>query len=172
MGPGAVDSVTANLVKCAKTEFLYPLTFIFNLSIDCRTFPFAWKIATVAPLFKSGDSSDADNYRPISVLPTFGKLLEWVIYNQCTTYLSENNLLTDAQSGFREGHSTATCLTSFLNDIIVEADAGGGCGVLFLDLTKAFDTVNHIILEQKLQYPGFKRCAINWFASIYVIVCK
>ena len=120
-----LDGVTANLVKSAKTELLEPLTYLFNLSIKQRCFPDCWKIATVKPLFKAGDSSDANNYRPISVLPTFGKLLERIIYNQCNSYLSVNNLLSEAQSGFREGRSTATCLTSFLNDIIEGADGGG-----------------------------------------------
>ena len=120
-----LDGITANLVKAAKTELLTPLTYIFNQSVRQRCFPECWKVATVTPLFKASDSSDTNYYRPISVLPTFGKLLERVIYNQCSNYLSANNLLSEAQSGFREGHSTATCLTSFLNEMIEVADGTG-----------------------------------------------
>ena len=105
------------------------------------------------------------NYRPISDLPTPGKLLERVTDNQCQSYLTQYDLLSDAQSGFGEGRSTGTCLIDFLTEIYEEVDAGGASGVLFLDLAKAFDTVDHEVLFSKLRHLGFKLSSINWFMS-------
>ncbi len=106
-----------------------------------------------------------NNYQPISVLPTLGKVLKRLIYNQCIDYIIGNNLLTVSQAGFREGHSTGACLANFLNEIYEEVDNGGTCGVLFLDLAKAFDTVDHLILVDKLKLLGFKASAQSWFSS-------
>ncbi len=136
-----------------------------------KCFPNSWKLASVTPLFKSGDTDSCDNYRPISVLPTLGKCLERLIYNQCIAYMNTNHLLTDCQAGFRERHSTGACLADFLDEIYEEIDGGGSCGVLFLDLAKAFDTVDHRILELKLQALGFKASAVSWFSS-YLTGCE
>ena len=152
----SLDGITSNLLKAAKTELSPVLEYLFNLSITRKCFPTSWKLAYVTPLFKSGDTDSCDNYCPISVLPMLGKCLEHLIYNQCIAYMNTNNLLTDCQAGFRERHSTGACLSDFLNEIYEEMDEGGSCGVLFLDLAKAFDTVDHRILEVKLRALGFK----------------
>ncbi len=161
----SIDGITSNIVKAAKTELCPVLTYLFNLSIVKKCFPDCWKLASVTPLFKSGDTNSCDNYRPISVLPTLGKCLERIVYNQCIKYMNVNNLLTDCQAGFRERHSTGACLADFLNEIYEEVDGGGSCGVLFLDLAKAFDTVDHHILEIKLRALGFKVSTVSWFSS-------
>ncbi len=120
----SVDGITASITKIAKPAISEILVFIFNLGIKEKTYPDIWKQAAVMPLFKSGDASVCGNYGLISVLPNLGKLLERVIHNQCLSYLTQYDLLSDAQSGFREGHSTGTCLIDFLNEIYEEVDAG------------------------------------------------
>ena len=159
------DGITSFLIKACKTDILPILLYIFNLSFSQRVFPSAWKAAEITPLFKSGDTDNSNNYRPISILPTLGKLIERIVHNQLYTYLTNHNLLTGRQSGFRKGYSTGTCLIDFLHNIYGELDEGGACGVLFLDLSKAFDTVNHEILIMKLKSLGLRNSSLSWFSS-------
>ncbi len=116
-----------------------PIQHVINLSIRQNVFPDAWKTGCITPLFKDGDATDPGNYRPISILPCFGKIVERVVHSQIYTYVTEKDLLTEDQSGFRKGHSTGTCLIDFLGNIYSNIDKGSHCGVLFLDLQKAFD---------------------------------
>ena len=155
------------MLKCAKNELLPVLTFIFNLIINTRTFPSSWKLATVTPLFKSGSVGDPNNYRPISVLSTIGKLLERCIHTQTYDYLTRYNLLNGRQSGIHKGHSTDTCVIDMLDNIYQEVDGGGVCGVLFVDLSKASDTVNHSILVHKLKRLSFRESVCSWFSSYF-----
>ena len=159
------DEITAFMVKTGKSQLLDILSFLFNMSIRTKRFPQLWKVAKVTPLFKSGDHNDENNYRPISILPTLGKVLERLIHDQLYSHLTNNKLLTDNQSGFRKGSSTGTCLVDFLHHIYGEVDGGGACGVLFLDLSKAFDTVNHEIIRIKLKALGVKESSVSWFVS-------
>ncbi len=161
----SVDGITDFMVKSGMNELSPILTHLFNMSIRQKTFPDAWKHATITPLYKSGDHTCSDNYRPISVLPTLGKILECVAHSQCMKYLSDNDLICDNQSGFRPKHSTLTCLTEFLHEIYESVDNGKSCGVVFLDLAKAFDSVDHNILKMKLRCLGFKPAAVSWFTS-------
>ena len=139
--------------------------YIFNESIRTKTFPTLWKAGKITPLFKSGNSDNEDNYHPITILPTLGKVLERIIHDQLYSNLTDYELLTKRQSGFRKGYSTGTCLIDFLNEIYEEVDQGGACGVLFLDLSKAFDTVDHGIIKIKLKALGVKESSIQWFTS-------
>ena len=141
------DGITSVHIKSGKHELLPIIEYIFNLSIDNKQFPNTWKVAKITPLFKAGDVSLPTNYRPIAILPTLGKLLERLVHDQLYNHLAVNNLLSKCQSGFRRGHSTGTCIVDFLHTIYMEADGGGASGVLFLDLSKAFDTVDHDIIK-------------------------
>ncbi len=129
-----------------------------------RTFAKSWKITKVTPLHKGGSVSDANNFRPISIIPTVGKVLERLVHTQCISYLESNNLLSEAQSGFRSSRSTGTCVVEFLDKIYQAIDHGGVGGVLFLDLAKAFDTVEHATLLEKLKCLGFRYGTTSWFA--------
>ena len=161
----SLDGITAFMLKSCQTEISPVLTFMYNLSIRQRNFPKLWKISKVTPLHKGGCKDECNNYRPISIIPTVGKVLERLVHNQCTEYLSSHNVLSEAQSGFRGGRSTGTCLVDFLNTIYQGVNMGGVCGVVFLDLAKAFDTVCHELLIVKLSKLGFRYGASKWFES-------
>ncbi len=159
------DGITAFMLKNCQDEISPTLTYMYNLSIKQRTFPKSWKISKVTPLHKGGSKDDSNNYRPISIIPTVGKVMERLVHLQCTEYLSSHNILSEAQSGFRGGRSTGTCLIDFLDNVYRGIDGGGVCGAVFLDLAKAFDTVSHDLLIMKLTKLGFRYSAAKWFES-------
>ena len=119
----------------------------------------------VTPLYKSGSREDGGNYRPVSILPAVSKLIERVVHNQLMEFIDHNKILSEAQFGFRKGHSTTTCILSFLNDVYQNMDEGKYTGVVVLDLKKAFNTVDHSILIKKLRMYGLSDNACKWFTS-------
>ena len=99
------DDITENLVKQCMQLIKGPLTHIYNLSLNSDVFPHIWKIVKMKPLYKMGDKYDMRNYRPISIIPVFAKLLERLMYNRIISFLYENKILSEAQNGFRKGKS-------------------------------------------------------------------
>ena len=134
-------------------------------SISQCKFPASWKIARVTPIFKDGDKSAKENYRPISVLPVISRLFEKVIYNQLYRYLNSNGFLSTNQSGFRALHSTLTTLLKNTDDWYSGMDLGKYVGTVFVNLKKAFDTVDHNVLLQKLNHYGVQELDLQWFES-------
>ena len=105
-----LDNISARLLKCGARSISHSITKLFNLSIRSGKFPRIWKCPKVSALFKSGDRTNATNYRPISILPTLSKILERVVHSQLHEYLNSTNLLSKNQFGFRSKRSTATAL--------------------------------------------------------------
>ncbi|CAB4007177.1 Hypothetical predicted protein [Paramuricea clavata] len=123
------------------------------------------KTARISPIYKSGNKKVRGNYRPISVLSVIAKLFEKLICEQLNLFLEENKILSSCQSGFRKGHSTTSALLENTDSWLLNMDAGRINGVLFLDLCKAFHTVDHVILIKKLSNYGIQGKALEWFKS-------
>ncbi|CAB4012347.1 Hypothetical predicted protein, partial [Paramuricea clavata] len=119
----------------------------------------------VTALFKSGDQSNDSNYKPITILPTSSKVLEKAVDSQVYRYLIDNKILTPRQFGFRPKLSTEIALAHFTDTILANMDKGLVTGAVFLDLAKAFDTVDHSLLFEKLASSGLSNDSVNWFKS-------
>ena len=142
------------------------LTRLFlNRSLQASTFPSIWKCGKVTALFKGGDRTDCNNYRLIPVLPTISKILERAVHQQLYGSLSANELLTPNQFSFRPKLSTVTALDHFTDNILQSLDKGGFTEAVILDLSKAFDTVDHVHLVEKLKIIGGNSQVVKWFAS-------
>ena len=127
--------------------------------------PNEWKIAEVIPLHKSGSTEDNNNFRPISILPAVSKILEKAVHQQQMTYVEGNNLLSENQFGYRSMRSSELATAIFTDAIRKAADNGLITGAVLLDLSKAFDTLGHDQLLQKLRSYGIKGMALQWFTD-------
>lgn len=153
--PG-IDGITAKLLQKVYHVVTPVLTFIFNLSFQDGQYPDQLKIAKVIPLYKKGSHSLPENYRPISLLSCFNKLLEKLIEKRLRAFLHDNRIFYEYQFGFRSGYSTSYALLEVVNNIRTYLDRGENVLGLYLDLKKAFDTVNHAILKRKLYNYGIR----------------
>jgi len=146
-----VDTVSAVVLRSSPETLSTPLATIINSSIASTSFPSQWKSAIIHPLHKKGPTSTCSNYRPISMLPAASKVAEMYIVNILTDHLERNNLLHPLQSGFRRGHSTQSLLLYLTDSWYKSLDRGDMVGVVYLDIAKAFDTINHSLLLHKLK---------------------
>ena len=148
-----IDDLSGIFLKDGAKSLSKPISDLINLSISLSSVPDSCKVAKLKPLFKKGSKLKPTNFRPISLLPLIWKVLEKVVHDQTQTFLTENSILYCYQSGFRKLHSTDTCL-SYLNDKILKGiDCGLMTGLILIDLQKAYDTIDHDILLQKMFHP-------------------
>ena len=145
-----MDKIPIKLLKLALPFISKPLTYIYNICIMQNVFPTSLKIARVIPLPKSKDTSDVNNFRPISILPLLSKPLEKHIQKHLLKFMENNNLFHSFQSGFRPNHSCNTALASLCDNWLSNINESKLTGAVFLDFKKAFDLVDHSVLLQKL----------------------
>ena len=141
-----LDKISARVIRECADLICIPIGDIFNQSISQGIFPDDWKCAKVTPPFKQGERDDLNNYPPISVISVIAKVFERIVYDQLYAYLEERNIICKDQSGFRAIHSTVTALLEATDTWAYNIDCGKINAVVFLDLKKAFDTVDHEIL--------------------------
>ena len=157
--------VSTHFIKQTVSSFINPLFHIFNLSFTTGVVPAQFKMAKVIPIFKAGDKSSMDNYRPISLLSSFSKILEKLVALRIMSFLNNNDILSKWQFGFRSGHSTAHPMVHFLNKITDALNNKKHTIAIFCDLKKAFDTCDHQILLSKLKKYGVDGSELDWFKS-------
>ena len=159
------DDISVKFLKVCKPVIIKPLVQIFNKSVLTGEYPDELKIAKVIPLFKSGEKALMNNYRPISLLSIINKLFEKLIYKRLRKFLIKYNVLYNYQFGFRPGYSTDMALIEIVDNIKTAIDDNKFVCGIFLDLTKAFDTVNHKILLDKLNHYGIRGITNTFFKS-------
>ena len=160
-----LDEIDTSIIKLIKPDILPALTHIVNLSIATGVFPTFWKKSKIIPLHKKEDLLNPKNYRPVAIIPIFSKILEKIVFNQVVEYLATNNLIHPNHHAYRADHNTTTALIQ-LYDIWLEAIENDKlAGVGFLDMSAAFDIVDHNILLDKLKLYGFDGNFLQWTSS-------
>ena len=157
------DELSSKMLKSISHCLIEPFTLIANQCLTKGIFPDHFKTAEVLPLYRKGDSSDFSNYRPISLLTTFSKVLEKLIYKQLSEYFLYNNLFFSNQYGFRPGHSTELAVLHAVDLAIKDLEKGLVPLYIYIDLSKAFDTLDHAILLEKLSYYGLQGRELSFF---------
>ena len=159
------DGIHSDVVKKTCLAYLKPFTHVLNLSLAQGFFPDYLKVAKVVPFHKAGDASVINNYRPVSILPLFSKILERLMQGRILDFIKKHEILYDYQFGFRENHSTNMALTILMDRVLSAIDKGDYAVGLFIDLQKAFDTVNHNILLNKLNKYGIRGNCLQWLSD-------
>ena len=159
------DKVSNKLLKLLKEELSKPLCELFNASLAQGTFPSNMKLSEVVPLHKGNKRNAPENYRPISLLVTISKVLEKLVYKRVYGFLQLNNSLYISQYGFRSNHSTDNAVTELLGEILKNLENKKYTLAIFLDLSKAFDTLEHSVIFKKLNKYGIRWTCLDWFIS-------
>jgi len=159
------NSVPTRILKLICNEVSSPLADIINLSFTTGQFPSALKISKVVPIFKKGTPLEPSNYRPISLLSNIDKIFEKLMYLRVISFLESHSIIYSRQFGFRKSHSTTHALLNLVERIRQCLDKGQVAVGVFVDLQKAFDTVDHKILCHKLNHYGIRGLANRWFST-------
>jgi hypothetical protein len=160
-----INGISNKLLKFLRFELAVPLIHLFNLSLNTGKFPKELKMSRTVPIFKTGDPTSCDNYRPISLLSSISKILEKSVACRLVNHLKYNNLLNQNQFGFQKGFSTIHHLLKLSNHVTNELNKKNYTVGIFLDLKKAFDVAPHNILLKKLEKLGIRGVALRWFTS-------
>ena len=159
------DGIRPDIIKDNIALMAEQLKYIFNLSFSQGVFPEALKRAIIIPIHKGGDYSDPNNYRPISILSIFAKLIEKLYYNRLTAFVDRNNILQRNQFGFCKNKSTATAIATVLSSLLTKINNNRKVVFALLDLKKAFDFINHDLLIIKLRHYGIRGLPLQWLTD-------
>ena len=160
------DKIPMKIYKFIAPYIVKPFTHIINRSLLSGIMPELCKKALITPVYKGeGDKQDPGNYRPISILPLLGKCIEYFVNQDLINYTNENNILSDRQFGFHKDNSTSYLMLELFDRIYSSKEKGKKPAILFLDIKKAFDCVNHEILLEKLKHYGIKGIVFEWFKN-------
>ena len=160
-----VDNIDTYIVKLIADEASPAITHIINLSIQEAVFPTLYKAAKVIPLHKKEDPLEAKNYRPVAILCILSKIIERAIFIQIVDYMNIHGYFHPNHHGFRAEHSTSTAMLQMYDTWVQAVDKGKLCGVCMLDMSAAFDVVDHSILLSKLELYGFDDMALSWMRN-------
>ena len=159
------DNVPTYAIKQAISIAAGHLTFVINSFFSNGEFPDAWKMARVTPIFKSGEQDLVINYRPISILPALSKIVERHVFLSLLSWFNKYNLLFSSQSSYRKHHSCITAMVNLVDQLIANMDDKLISSLLMIDLSKAFDTINHELLITKLSIYGVSPSSLKWFKA-------
>jgi hypothetical protein len=157
-----LDSISPRFLNDGAEALTKVITHLVNVSITNKIVPNCTKRAKVTPIYKKGSKLEVGNYRPVSILTSISKILEKAVHHQVENYCKENRLLYSLQSGFRSSYSTSTCLIYLHDYIRSEIEKGRYVGMVMLDVQKAFDSVDHEHLCEKIKLAGIEP---DWFQS-------
>ena len=159
------DGINSILLKGIQFSVCSPLSIIINKSIETGWVPTELKIAKVVPIYKAKDKKLFSNYRPVSILPTISKIFEKIMHKRLYHFLMANDIFYKSQYGFRPNHSTINAVTELCSNIINGFENRKCTLAVFLDLSKAFDTIDHNTLLIKLNHYGVRGVALEWFRN-------
>jgi hypothetical protein len=159
------DNISCHFIKATKDSISKPISLLINKSLEVGIVPEAFKMAKVIPIYKSKDKESFTNYRPISLLSSLSKILEKIVHKRVYHFLQLHSIFFPSQYGFRPKHSTTNAVCEFISNTLNSLDNNQTTLGVFLDLSKAFDTIDHNILLHKLSHYGIRGIALDWFKS-------
>lgn len=159
------DDISNKILKAIYPSIMYPMWILFNKSLGEGEFPENMKLAIVKPLYKAKSKHEISNYRPISLLPVISKILEKIVNCRITKFLCKHKVLYEGQYGFRKFRSTTDAILDLTGNILEGFNKGMYTLALFLDMSKAFDSINHVTLLQKLEIYGIRGTTLSWIKS-------